>query len=350
MKKLLCALLTAVLLLPAIALADGVVNVYNWYDYIDKSVLKLFEEETGITVNYMNFTTNEDMIIQVNNTPGAFDVVFPSEYMVERMNKADMLMELDYSRLPNFSYIKENLLNPSYDPNNAHSVPYMWGTLGILYNTDIVDEADMNSWSALWNPKYPNQVLMMDSLRDAMAVALKYLGYSVNSTDLNEIKAASDLLIAQKSSGAIKSYGLDEFKDKMVAGEAGMALVYSGDAAYSLELAEDEHVNLAYIVPQEGSNVWTDTMVIPADAKNVDNAYLFIDFLCRPDIAQMNCEAIGYSSPNTGAIELMGDDYISDPLLNPDDATLALCEYYNDLDEDTLLYYNTFYSMVKNAK
>lgn len=346
MKKLLCILCIIAMMLPLCALADGVVNVFNWEDYIDESVLQQFEEETGIHVNYMCFTTNEDMMVQVEANPGAFDVVFPSEYCVQRMVSKGLLMDIDYSKLPNFTHIRSELLDPSYDPANAHSVPYMCGTLGILYNTKMVDEADVQSWSVLWSDKYRGQVLMMDSIRDGMGIALKFQGNSVNSTDFMQLRSAADLLIAQKRGGYVKAYGLDEFKDKMVAGEAALALVYSGDAEYAIELNED----LAYVIPQEGSNVWVDCAVIPATARNVDNAYLFIDYLCRPDIAEQNINEIWYMSVNQTAIDNMGEEYSSLYVLNPTTEELARCEYYNDLPEEWLSIYNTLWMDVKNAK
>lgn len=346
MKKLVCLFLSLVLVLPVFALADGVVNVYNWEDYIDESVLEQFEQETGIHVNYMRFTTNEDMLVQVEANPSAFDVVFPSEYCVERLTGKNLLAEIDFDKLPNFVNIRENLRNPSYDANNAHSVPYMCGTLGILYNTKLVDEADVHTWGVLWNEKYAGNVLMMDSIRDAMGIALVYQGKSMNSTDYAELRAAADLLIKQKTSGMVKAYGLDEFKDKMVAGEAALAVVYSGDAEYAIELNED----LAYVIPDEGSNIWTDCAVIPAAAQNMDNAYAFLDFLCRPDVAAKNVEEIWYMSVNQAAIELMGEEYASLYVLNPTDEEVARCEYFNDLDATWLTVYNTLWQEVKNAK
>lgn len=167
MKKLLSLLLVALLVLPAAALADEVVNVFNWYDYIDESVFAQFTEETGIQVNDMYFTTNEEMMVQVEANPGAFDVCFPSEYIVERMLEKDLLAEINYDNVPNFQYTLESLQNPSYDPNNAHSVPYMWGTVGILYNTTMVEEP-VDSWSILWDEKYKNNVFMLDSIRDSI--------------------------------------------------------------------------------------------------------------------------------------------------------------------------------------
>lgn len=348
MKKVLCVLLAALILLPTFALADEVVNVFNWEDYIDESVLAQFEEETGIKVNYMRFTDNEEMVISVESNPGAFDVVFPSEYMVERLINKGLLAEINFDNIPNFSNIREDLKNPSYDAGNAHSVPYMWGTLGILYNTKLVDEADVQTWKVLWNEKYAGQILMMDSLRDTMGLALRALdaSNSMNSTDYTQLKAAADLLKDQKAAGMVKAYGLDEFKDKMVAGEGALAVVYSGDAEYAIELNED----LAYVVPQEGSNIWVDCAVIPVSAKNKENAEKFIDFLCRPEIAAANVEEIGYCSPNEAAIEMMGEDYQNSNVMNPSDEVIGRCEYYHDLDEMWLNIYTTLYSDVLSTK
>ena len=348
MKKVLCVLLAALLLLPAAALADEVVNVFNWEDYIDESVLAQFEEETGIKVNYMRFTDNEELAISVEYNPGAFDVIFPSEYIVERLINKGLLAEINYDNIPNFSNIRPDLLNPNYDANNAHSVPYMWGTLGILYNTKLVDEADAQSWSVLWNPKYAGQVLMMASLRDTMGIALIMANAenSMNCTDYSQLRAAADLLIQQKQSGMVKAYGQDEFKDKMVAGEGALAVVYSGDAEYAIELNED----LAYAVPQEGSNIWVDSAVIPVSAKNKENAEKFIDFLCRPDIAAANVEELGYCCVNVPAMDLLGEEYKASTVMNPSSEVTARCEFYHDLDETWLNIYTTLYSEVLSTK
>ena len=344
MKKLLSLLLVALLVLPAAALADEVVNVFNWYDYIDESVFAQFTEETGIQVNDMYFTTNEEMMVQVEANPGAFDVCFPSEYIVERMLEKDLLAEINYDNVPNFQYTLESLQNPSYDPNNAHSVPYMWGTVGILYNTTMVEEP-VDSWSILWDEKYKNNVFMLDSIRDSMGITLKYLGYSMNTRDPVALEAAKQKLIEQKQSGVVKAYQVDETKDKMVAGEAALAVMWSGDAQYAIDLNSD----LAYAIPKEGSNVWVDCMVIPKTAKNKENAEAFINFLCRPDIAQKNCEAIWYSTPNTEAIELMGEEYTSNTTMNPSAEDVANCEYFHDI-QDFIAIYNALWQEVKNAK
>ena len=332
---------------------EQVVNVFNWEDYIDPEVLDLFEQETGIKVNYMCFTTVEDMIVQVEANPGAFDVCFPSDYIIERMINKGMLAEINYQNVPNADpnadtcQTLDHLLYPDYDPENKYSVPYMWGTVGILYNTTMIDlDPETTSWSILWDPQYQNSIFMMDSIRDSMGIALKYLGHSVNSRDIIALETAKAKLIEQKQSGMVKAYQVDETKDKMVAGEAALALVWSGDAQYAIDLNPD----LAYAVPMEGSNIWVDPVVILKGAKNMENAEKFINFLCRPDIAQMNCEAIWYSSPNAGAIELMGEAYTSNPVMNPSDDVTARCEFFNDIDEMFMPIYNALWQEVKNAK
>ena len=345
MKKMVSLALMMALclaLIPAHA-AQEVVNVYNWYDYMDEEVFEIFEQETGIHVNKMYFTTNEDMMLQVEVSPGAYDLVFPSDYCVERMISKNMLAEINFDNVPNFVHIQDSLKNPDYDPENKYSVPFMWGTVGILYNTKMVDEP-VESWGILWDEKYADSIFMMDSMRDTLGVALKYLGYSMNSRDLIELKAATDKLIAQKP--IVKAYYVDETKDKMVAGEAALALIYSGDALYAMEKNED----LDYAVPMEGSNVWIDPMVIPATAKNKENAEKLIDFLCRPEIAQKNCEYIWYSSPNADAIELMGEDYTENKTINPSQEVIDNCEFFHDIPDDKLTIYNSFWTQVKNAR
>jgi len=344
MKKL---ALTLVLILCCsslgIAAAEEVVNIYNWYDYMDDSVLEDFTAETGIKVNKMYFTTNEDMMVQLRVSPGAYDLVFPSDYCIERMIAEGLLAEIDFDNIPNIENISEWLQYPSYDPDNLYSVPFMWGTVGILYNTTMVDDP-VDSWEILWNEKYANNIFMLASIRDAMGITLKNLGYSLNTRDLEELTEAAEKLIQQKP--LVKAYYVDETKEKMVANEAALALVWSGDALYAMELNE----NLAYAVPKEGSNVWVDAMVIPATAKNKENAEKLIDFLCRPDIAQRNCEYIWYSSPNEGAIELMGEDYQQNLTINPPQEIIDNCEFFNDIPDNFLKVYNILWEQVKNAK
>lgn len=341
--RFICIMLFVVLI-PTISLAEGSVNIYNWEDYISQDALDLFEAETGVKVNMMNFTTNEDMMVQVRNSPTSFDVIFPSDYCIERLITEGLLEEINFDNVPNLSYIDPNLMNPGYDSQNKFSVPYMWGTVGILYNTTMVD-APITSWGDLFSKKYFNNVFMMDSIRDCMGIALKYLGYSMNTRDPLEMNAAKELLIQQKRDGIVKAYQVDETKDKMVAGEAALALMWSGDAQYSIDLNED----LAYVVPMEGSNIWVDAMVIPKGARNKENAEIFINFMCRPDVAQMNCNEIWYSSPNPEAVQLMGDEYINNLTMNPTQDIVDRCEFFNDI-EDVIAIYNAMWLEIKSIK
>ena len=298
MKRLLCTLLVLLMALPALpALAEGEVNVYNWEDYISEEALALFEQETGIQVNYMRFTTNEDMLVQVRADPSNYDVIFPSDYIIERLMAEDLLEELNHENIPNAALTLDWLQEASYDPQMRYSVPYMWGTVGILYNTTMV-EAPITSWTSLWDEAYLDNVFMLDSIRDSLGITLKMLGYSMNTRDMDALNEAKDKLIEQKQNGIVKAYQVDETKDKMIAGEAALAVMWSGDAAYAMSYNED----LAYVVPEEGSNVWVDAMCIPKGAKNRENAEAFINFMCRPDIALLNFEEIWYCTPNTGAI------------------------------------------------
>ena len=344
MKKL-AFILSIVLLVSLfpVALAQEEVNVYNWEDYIDEQVLEMFEQETGIKVNYINFTTNEDMMVQLRANPGAFDVIFPSDYCVERMIAENLIQPIDMSKITNHSEIDPRLLNPDYDPTNEYSVPYMWGTVGILYNSTMVEE-DITSWASMFDSKYAGQVFMMDSYRDTLGAALKYLGYSLNTRVPAELSAARDLLIKQKQDGIVKAYQVDETKDKMVLGEAAMALMWSGDAQYAI----DRNADLKFVVPSEGSNIWVDPMVISSTAQNVENAHTLIDFLTRPEIAKMNCDYIRYSSPNLGAIALMGDEYMQNVVLNPSEEITNRCEYFHDVG-DFINVYNTLWGQIKGS-
>ena len=349
-----------------------VVNVFNWEDYIDPAVIEMFEEETGITVNYMCFTTVEDMIVQVEANPGAFDVCFPSDYIIERMINKGMLAEVNFANIPNADpgnpetcQTLDLLLNPDYDPANKYSVPYMWGTVGVLYNVEMMEklvpefDPENTSWSILWDKRLDRNVIMMDSIRDSMGVTLKYLGYSANSIQIPELFAARDALITQKKLGVVKAYQVDETKDKMAAGEAAMAVMWSGDAMYAIDKAGDD-LELGYFVPVEGSNVWCDAAVIPTTAKNKENAEKFINFLCRPDIAALNWNYIWYSTPNKGAIELIeaGDEeleleayeYTEDTTLNPTEEILNKCEFFRDIPENYLSVYEALWMDLKNTK
>ena len=340
MKKiaLLLSLLLALSCFSGFALAEDVeLTVFNWFDYIDPATIEMFEEETGISVQYVNFTTNEEMYTKLEAGAGSYDVIFPSEYMIERMVKHDMLAELDLSAMPNFANIMDSLKNPSYDPGNAHSVPYMWGTLGYVYNTEMIPE-ELTSWSALFDEKYAGQILMMNSMRDTIGLALKYLGYSMNTRDEAELNAAKDLLVEQKQKHIEAGYLLDEIKDKMIGGEAAIGVVYSGDAQYAI----DGNPILKYVIPEEGSNIWVDGMCVPKDSKHLAEAQQFIDFMCREDVAAMNFDYIRYCSPIQSVADNLSPEEAAMPALNPSNEVAASCEYFNDVEDAMSLYENVW--------
>ena len=332
------ALLIAALSVAAVAEADKPfagteIKVYNWYDYIDTAVLDLFEQETGIHVNYVNFSQNEDMYTRLSTGAEVYDVVFPSEYMIERLIKEDLLAELNLANIPNLENVLDSLRDPVYDPGNAHSIPYMWGTLGIVVNTEMVEEP-VTSWNDLLNEKYAGEIFMMDSVRDTVGLALKNLGYSMNSHDQDELAAAGEWLMAQKDSGVVGGYILDQAKDMMAGNEAAMAVMYSGDALYAME----KNDKLAYVIPDEGSNIWVDGMCVPKSSQNQEAAECFINFMCRPDIAQMNMNYIYYSSPIKQVVENLSEEELASTAMNPTDEMVARCEYYVDISDVAYLY------------
>lgn len=323
---------------------NGQVIVYNWGEYIDPEIIDLFEGETGIDVIYEEFETNEIMYPKIQSGAIAYDVVCPSDYMIQRMIENDLLAEINYDHIPNLKYIGDNYMKMSrqFDPENKYSVPYLWGTVGILYNKKMVDEP-VDSWGILWDKKYEDSILMQDSVRDAFAVALKYLGYSLNSTDLDELEAAKNLLIEQKP--LVQAYVIDQVRDKMIGGEAALGVIYSGEALY----CQQENPDLDYVIPKEGTNIWIDSWVIPKNAKNVENAEAFINFLCRPDIAKMNFDYITYSIPNTAGRDLIEDESLrNSPIAFPDDSKLENCETFRFLGDDNDALYNRLWREIKS--
>lgn len=314
--------------------------VYNWGDYMDRSVIKQFEQENpDIKVVYEEFASNEDMYVKVTAGASNYDVAFPSDYMVRRLANEGLLHELNMDNIPNFQYIDSRFTDMGYDPGNRYSIPYTWGTVGIAYNTTMVDEP-VDSWGILWDEKYEKNLFMYDSQRDSIAVALLYLGYSLNSTDEKELEEARDLLIAQRP--LVSSYVGDEVRDLMAAQEAALAVVYNGDAMQMYDLNPD----IEYVIPKEGSNIWFDCMVVPTTSQHKEEAERFIDFMCRPDIALQNTEWLCYPSPHTQVMEELDEEYRNNPTLYPDDEALARCEEFDDLSA-VLPLYNRIWDEVK---
>ena len=320
------------------------VVVYNWGEYLDPEVLTMFEEETGIDVVYEEFETNEILYPKISSGAIAYDVICPSDYMIQRMIENDLLAEINFDNIPNVKNIGKDYMEQSrqFDPENKYSVPYCWGTVGILYNKTMVDEP-ITSWSVLWDEKYKDNILMQDSVRDAFGVTLKYLGYSLNSTDLDELTEARDLLIKQKP--LVQAYVIDQVRDKMIGNEAAIGVIYSGEAIYT----QMENPDLEYVIPEEGSNIWIDSWVIPKNADNKENAEKFINFLCRPEIALMNFEYITYSTPNSEARKLIEDEAIrNSEIAFPDLSKYDNLETFQYLGTEADQTYGELWNQVKS--
>lgn len=324
---------------------NGEVYVYNWGEYIDPDAISMFEEETGIKVIYDEYDTNETMYPKVAAGASVYDVICPSDYMVQKMIDNDMLQELNFDNMPNaVANIGAQYYETAeeFDPGNKYCVPYCWGTVGILYNTSMVDEP-VTSWSILWDEKYVDNILMQDSVRDAFMVALKLNGYSMNTLDVAELETARDALIAQ--SPLVQAWVIDEVRDKMIGGEAALGVIYSGEAIYTKRLNPD----LEYVIPEEGTNVWIDGWVIPKNARNKENAEKFIDFMCREDVALMNFEYITYSTPNTAARELIEDEDIKNSeIAFPDLSKYDNLETFTYLGEEGDELYNQYWKEARS--
>lgn len=318
--------------------------VYNWGDYVDPKTIELFEEETGISVTYEEYETNEIMYPKILSGAIAYDVVCPSDYMIQRMIENDLLAKLNLDNIPNIKNMDSIYMEQSrsFDPDNAYSVPYCVGTVGILYNKTMVHEP-VDSWDILWDSKYADSILMQDSVRDAFAVALKRRGYSLNSSKVDQLIQAKDDLIAQKP--LVQAYVVDQVRDKMIGNEAALGVIYSGEAGYT----KRENPNLEYVIPKEGSNVWIDSWVIPKNAKNKENAEKFINFMCRPYIALMNFEYLTYATPNKAARALIKDEETrNSKILFPNAEDLTNCETFQFLGDDVDSYYNELWNKVKS--
>ena len=327
--------------------------VYNWGEYIDETVVEQFEEETGIKVTYDHFETNEEMYPVIEAGAVNYDVVCPSDYMIQKMAENNLLSELDFNNIPNLKNIDPQFLemSKSFDPENKYSVPYTWGTVGILYNTKLLEEKGLpvpTKWADLWNPAYAGEILMQDSVRDAFMVALKSLGYSMNSVDEAELQTAKRLLIDQKP--LVQAYVIDQVRDKMIGGEAAIGVIYSGEILYIQDEVANQDLDytLEYVIPEEGTNLWLDAWVIPTTAQNKENAEKWIDFLCRPDIALKNFEYITYATPNKAAKEMLDEELQNNKAVFPDTEQLTNCEVFQYLGDDADMMYSSLWKEVKS--
>ena len=303
---------------PAAASTGVTLNVYNWGEYIDNEdmeVNKAFEHMTGIKVNYQTFDSNESMYTLIKAGAADYDVVFPSDYMVGKMKDEGMLAKLNFDNIPNYKYIDDQYKILSYDPTNEYSVPYTWGTVGIFYNKKYVDEADLKQgWDILWNEKYSGKIFMFDNQRDAFGIALKKLGYSMNTTNKDEWQAAYEELVKQKP--LVQGYFMDPVYDKMIAEEGWLAPYYSGDGSIMI-YGEDGNEDIDFFVPDQGTNLFVDAMCVLQSSQHKTEAEQYINFLCRTEIAKANAEYLGYSTPHTEARKQLDPEVANNPVFYP---------------------------------
>lgn len=323
-------------------------NVYNWGEYISTgvdgegmNVIKEFENLTGIKVNYTTYDTNESLYSKLKSGGAEYDIIIPSDYMVGKMVKEDMLAPLDFSNIPNYAMIGDDYKGQPFDPDDQYSVPYTWGYVGLIYNETMVDE-EITSWASLWDEKYRDNILMFDNSRDAFAIAAKKIGETMNPTTEKEIDDQTAQLVDQKR--VVQAYVMDQIFDKMEAGEAALAPYYAGDAITMME----ENPDLNFIVPVEGTNFFIDSICIPAQSKNKEAAEMFINFLCEPQVSAENSMFIGYSTPQVKAQELLPEELRENEIAYPDAETLANMESFNVLSDDINAYMDKAWTNVKS--
>ncbi len=333
--------------IPAAAAEENVINVYNWGQYISDGsdgyldVNAAFEEATGIKVNYMTFDSNESMYTKLKTGGSSYDVIIPSDYMIGRLIDEGLLQPLNFDNIPNYQYIDEAYRNTEYDPDNVYSVPYTWGTVGIIYNSAYVDEEDVGSWDLLWNEKYAGKILMFDNPRDAFGIAQLLLGYSLNSRDEEELRQAADKLLEQKP--LVQAYVMDQIFDKMERGEAWVAPYYAGDYL----LMAEENPDLRFCFPEEGFHLFIDAMCIPTCATNKEGAEAYINFLCSPEISGQNLEYLGYSTPETEAKNYMDESVSTSEIAYPPEEVLARGQNFLYLDTETTQLMDSLWLEVK---
>ena len=354
MKKIISVFLSVFIILSIALLPgcgkkyDGEIIVYNWggpymaegsNDSID--INEMFEEKYNIKVKYRTYDSNEAMYAKIKNGGADYDIIIPSDYMVARLIEEGLVEKLDFNNIPLFeSNVMDSFKNPNYDPTNEYSVPYAWGTVGIIYNKSVVKE-EVKSWDILWDEKYADNILMFNNSRDAFAVAQTMLGYSQNTTDKAEIKAAADKLSEQKK--VVQGYYIDEIYDKMINGDAVLATYYAGDALVMMEENED----LAFAFPEEGTNRFVDAVCIPKGSKNKENAEKYINFLLEAEIALANSDVTGYCTPNSAAFDLLDEETKNNKIMYPSDAYLSKCESFIHLPSEINTYVQDLWIGIK---
>ncbi|MEI0605574.1 ABC transporter substrate-binding protein [Brachyspira pulli] len=312
------------------------VNVYNWGEYISDGsdgsldVNKAFEELTGVKVNYSTFASNEELYVKLKVGGIQYDIIIPSDYMIEKLIKENLVRKLNYNNIPAHTNIANRFKKLPFDPTGEYSLAYTWGVTGIVYNRKLVTEAENEiDWKILFDKKYKGQILMYYNPRDAFGIAQAYLGYSLNTTNETELRECARILKEQKP--LVQSYVMDEIYDKMEAGEAALGVYYAGDSLSMI----DSNPDLNFVIPRKGANLFVDSICIPAASGSPELAEMYINFLCEPEIALANIEYINYASPNDGAIAIMSDNTKNNKIIYPDKETLDNCEVYITLPDDT---------------
>ena len=323
---------------------DNAITVLNYGKYIDESVIDSFEQETGITIKYEEYEEPEEMYTKYKSGAIDYDVICTSDYIIEKLISEGEVNKIDYSSMPNYQNVNQDIIDmsASFDPTHEYTVPYFYGTLGILYNKKMADASDLNTWDCLWNGKYKDNMIMINSVRDAFTPALRTLGYSINETDTAKLDEAFDIL--NKQSSDVLAYYVDETCDEMVAENAAIAVCYSGEAAAAMA----ENDNLDYIVPKEGSNLWIDSWFIPKTCKNKEGAQEFLNYICSDEPAQLNFEYVYYASPIQSVIDNQDAETKENEAINPPSDMLKNCEVYRALNDDDATLYNTLWQRLKS--
>lgn len=326
------------------------INIYNWGEYISEEedeecymfdINAEFEKLTGIKVNYSNYDTNEDLYSKIKSGGSSYDIIIPSDYMIQRFIAEGLVQKINFDNVPNYKYIDEQFRNMYYDENNEYSVPYCVSTVGLIYNTEMVEERP-TSWSVLWDPKYAGKIVMFDNPRDSFAIAQKFLGQSLNTTDSEEWRMSAAELISQKP--LLQGYVQDEVYNKMIGGEAALAPYYAGDFL----CMQEENEALDFVYPEEGYNIFVDAVCIPANAEHVRAAEMYINYLLDPTVGLANAYATGYATPNTKVRQLEEyEELASNPYLYPDKDEMENAEYFLDLDDETRALMNELWLDVK---
>lgn len=319
-------------------------NLYNWSEYLPQEVIDGFENETGIKINYTTFDSNEAMYAKLKllDDSSQYDLAVPSTYYVEKMAKEGLLQEIDKSKLSNFNNLDASFVNTKVDPNNKYSIPYLWGSTGLAINGDMVDANSVNSWNDLWRPEFIGKVMLTNDMREVFGMALSTLGYSGNSTNPDEIKAAYDKLTTLMPS--VKTFNSDAARMPYIEGETTVGMIWNGEAV----MANDDGMpGLVYKYPQEGAILWMDNFVIPKNAQHVEAAHKFIDYILRPEVSKIISEEIGYATPNKAAREQMADEVKNNPAIYPDEATLARSEFQEDVGDSAIQIYQQYWDKLK---